>query len=40
VNFCTACSGCSVLLRSQATVGCAVYDDYYKKVLREVRKRT
>jgi len=40
VNFCTACSGCSVLLRSQATVGCAVYDDYYRKVLREVRKRT
>ena len=39
VNFCTACGGCSVLLRSQATVGCTVYDDTYKKVLREVRKK-
>jgi 2,4-dienoyl-CoA reductase-like NADH-dependent reductase (Old Yellow Enzyme family) len=38
VNFCTACGGCSILLTSQATVGCTVYNDYYKEVLRKVRK--
>jgi 2,4-dienoyl-CoA reductase-like NADH-dependent reductase (Old Yellow Enzyme family) len=38
VNFCTACGGCSVLLGSQNQVGCTVYQEYYKKVLREVRK--
>ena len=38
VNFCTACGGCSLLLRSQAVVGCTVYNDYYKNVLSEVRK--
>jgi hypothetical protein len=34
VNFCTVCGGCSVLLRSQAEVGCTVYNDYYKEVLK------
>ncbi len=38
VNFCTACGGCSVLLTSQNQVGCAVYQEYYRKVLREARK--
>ncbi|OGP78487.1 MAG: hypothetical protein A2V86_15665 [Deltaproteobacteria bacterium RBG_16_49_23] len=38
VNFCTACGGCSVLLRSQAEVGCTVYNDYYKEVLKKIRK--
>jgi 2,4-dienoyl-CoA reductase-like NADH-dependent reductase (Old Yellow Enzyme family) len=38
INFCTACSGCSVLLTSQATVGCTVYNDYYKEVLKKVKK--
>jgi 2,4-dienoyl-CoA reductase-like NADH-dependent reductase (Old Yellow Enzyme family) len=38
INFCTACGGCSILLTSQATVGCTVYNDYYKEVLRKVRK--
>jgi 2,4-dienoyl-CoA reductase-like NADH-dependent reductase (Old Yellow Enzyme family) len=38
VNFCTACGGCSVLLKSQNQVGCTVYQEYYKKVLREARK--
>jgi 2,4-dienoyl-CoA reductase-like NADH-dependent reductase (Old Yellow Enzyme family) len=38
VNFCVACGGCSTLLRSQKTVGCTVYDDYYKEVLRQARK--
>jgi len=38
VNFCTACGGCSILLKSQKEVGCAVYNKYYKKVLRETVK--
>jgi 2,4-dienoyl-CoA reductase-like NADH-dependent reductase (Old Yellow Enzyme family) len=38
VNFCVACGGCSTLLRSQMTVGCTVYDDYYKEVLKRARK--
>jgi 2,4-dienoyl-CoA reductase-like NADH-dependent reductase (Old Yellow Enzyme family) len=38
INFCTACGGCSVLLTSQATVGCTVYNDYYKEVLKKVKK--
>jgi 2,4-dienoyl-CoA reductase-like NADH-dependent reductase (Old Yellow Enzyme family) len=38
VNFCTACGGCSILLGSQNQVGCTVYQEYYRKVLREARK--
>ncbi len=38
INFCTACGGCSVLLRSQKEVGCTVYNEYYKGILRQVRK--
>jgi 2,4-dienoyl-CoA reductase-like NADH-dependent reductase (Old Yellow Enzyme family) len=38
VRFCTACGGCSALLRYQAPAGCTVYNDDYKKALREVRK--
>jgi 2,4-dienoyl-CoA reductase-like NADH-dependent reductase (Old Yellow Enzyme family) len=38
INFCTACSGCSLLLKSQKEVGCTVYDDYYKGVLRQIKK--
>jgi 2,4-dienoyl-CoA reductase-like NADH-dependent reductase (Old Yellow Enzyme family) len=38
INFCTACSGCTILLTSQATVGCTVYNDYYKEVLKKVKK--
>ncbi len=40
IHFCTACGGCSVLLKSQAAVGCTVYNDYYKEVLRQVKKGT
>jgi len=39
VNYCTACGGCSILLRSQVQVGCVVYSEYYKKILKEVQKR-
>ena len=38
VNFCTACGGCSVLLKSQREVGCTVYNEYYREVLRRTRK--
>ncbi len=38
IDFCTACGGCSILLRSQRQVGCTVYDDYYRKVLRRVKR--
>jgi len=38
VNFCTACGGCSILLKSQKEVGCTVYDKYYKGVLKETVK--
>jgi 2,4-dienoyl-CoA reductase-like NADH-dependent reductase (Old Yellow Enzyme family) len=38
VNFCIACGGCSILLRSQKEVGCTVYDKYYKRVLKETVK--
>ena len=40
VNFCTACGGCSILLGSQKEVGCAVYDKYYKGVLKETVKHS
>ncbi|MDI6752968.1 MAG: NADH:flavin oxidoreductase [Thermodesulfobacteriota bacterium] len=39
VNYCLTCGGCSVLLRSQAQTGCVVYDEYYKKILKEVQKK-
>jgi len=38
ISFCTACGGCSILLRSQKEVGCTVYDKHYKKVLKETVK--
>lgn len=38
IQFCKACGGCSVLLRSQRQVGCTVYDEYYRKVLRQARR--
>jgi len=38
IHFCTACGGCTVLLRSQKEVGCTVYNEYYKEVLRQARK--
>ncbi len=38
VNFCIACGGCSTLLRYQKAVGCTVYDDFYKGVLKQTKK--
>lgn len=39
VNYCVTCGGCSLLIVAQAQAGCVVYSDYYKNLLREVRKR-
>jgi 2,4-dienoyl-CoA reductase-like NADH-dependent reductase (Old Yellow Enzyme family) len=39
IDFCTACGGCSTLLASQARVGCAYYNKFYKNELREARKK-
>jgi 2,4-dienoyl-CoA reductase-like NADH-dependent reductase (Old Yellow Enzyme family) len=38
INFCRACSGCSVLLGSQKQVGCTVYNEFYRDVLRQTKK--
>ncbi|MBI5966391.1 MAG: NADH:flavin oxidoreductase [Deltaproteobacteria bacterium] len=39
INYCLACGGCSQLLRSQAQTGCAVYSDFYKRILKEIQKQ-
>ena len=38
VNFCTACGGCTILLRSQKEVGCTVYNEYYKNIFNLAQK--
>jgi len=38
IHYCTACGGCSILLRSQREVGCTTYQDHYRKVLRRVKE--
>jgi 2,4-dienoyl-CoA reductase-like NADH-dependent reductase (Old Yellow Enzyme family) len=38
IDYCTACGGCSMLLRSQARVGCAIHDKFYKEELRRIMK--
>jgi 2,4-dienoyl-CoA reductase-like NADH-dependent reductase (Old Yellow Enzyme family) len=35
IDFCTLCNGCRKLLRSQKQTGCAVYDPYYRALLKE-----
>lgn len=37
IKYCTACGGCSLLLSSQARVGCTVHDEFYRKELRNIR---
>ena len=39
IDFCTVCNGCSTLLGSQARVGCAYYNKFYKEELRAARKK-
>jgi 2,4-dienoyl-CoA reductase-like NADH-dependent reductase (Old Yellow Enzyme family) len=36
INYCLTCGGCSILLRNQVQTGCAVYFDFYKKVLKAI----
>jgi 2,4-dienoyl-CoA reductase-like NADH-dependent reductase (Old Yellow Enzyme family) len=38
IDFCRACGGCSVLLRSQKPVGCTVHNEYYRTVLRQLKE--
>jgi len=38
IHFCTACGGCSLLVRAQRQAGCTVYDEYYRDVLRQVKR--
>ena len=38
INYCTACGGCSILLQSQARVGCATYDPFYRAELRRSKQ--
>lgn len=38
INFCKACGGCSLLLRSQKQVGCTVYDKDYREALHQVKR--
>jgi len=40
INFCTACGGCSLLLKSQKQVGCTVYDETYRNILSQVKKES
>lgn len=37
INFCQTCNSCGFLLGSQKPVGCAVYADYFKNLLRQVQ---
>lgn len=38
INFCTLCNGCFTLLYHQKESGCAVYDEYYRTLLKKVSK--
>ncbi|HYB21713.1 MAG TPA: NADH:flavin oxidoreductase [Thermodesulfobacteriota bacterium] len=39
INYCTACGGCSLLLRNQAQSGCVIYFDLYKRLFKELRQK-
>jgi 2,4-dienoyl-CoA reductase-like NADH-dependent reductase (Old Yellow Enzyme family) len=39
IKYCTACGGCSFLLRNQAQTGCVIYSDLYKKLFKEIRQK-
>jgi len=39
INYCLACGGCSILLRSQAQTGCVVYSEYHKKLFQNIKKK-
>ena len=39
INYCIACGSCVLLLRSQAQTGCAIYSEFHKRILQELRKK-
>ncbi len=39
INYCTLCNGCFKLLYYQKVGGCAVYDDFYRELLKEASKK-
>jgi 2,4-dienoyl-CoA reductase-like NADH-dependent reductase (Old Yellow Enzyme family) len=39
IDFCTLCDNCSELLMRQATIGCTVYNPYYRDVLKRTREQ-
>ena len=39
INYCTACGNCSVLLASQARVGCPTYSRFYREELRRAKRK-
>ena len=39
IDYCLSCGGCSLLLRHQASAGCVVYFDFYKKLFKEIREK-
>jgi 2,4-dienoyl-CoA reductase-like NADH-dependent reductase (Old Yellow Enzyme family) len=38
IDYCTACGNCSLLLKSQARVGCTVFDPFYRDELRILKR--
>jgi 2,4-dienoyl-CoA reductase-like NADH-dependent reductase (Old Yellow Enzyme family) len=38
IDYCTACLGCGDLLDNQNTAGCIVYNDYYRKLFKSLKK--
>ena len=36
INYCLTCGSCSLLLQNQVQTGCAVYFDFYKKILKGI----
>lgn len=38
INWCTACSGCTKLMKSQLKTGCIIYDEEYKQLYRKYKK--
>ncbi len=38
VNYCTACSGCGILLVSYTHAGCVVHNEYYKDLFAKLKK--
>jgi len=37
INFCTACMGCGRLYEKETTVGCVIYNEYYKNLSHKLK---